>query len=139
MSKSVLIDTNIFLRVLVDGELSQRQYAKKLLERVESGEVKGIVSLLVINELVWIIEKYYRLKRHEFIPEILDLLSIRGLSVYEIQKSKLKEMLEQFASSKLDWTEVYLYHLSQQNQLILETFDIELQKIFRSKSIKIIN
>lgn len=50
------IDSNIFIYAAIDnGEKGER--ARKVVEKVLNGEVKGSVSALVIDEVIWVVQR----------------------------------------------------------------------------------
>ena len=57
--KTYYIDTNIFLNsVLYDPEKNQEaKVAKAFLEKITSGEIKAVTSLLTWDEFSWIVKK----------------------------------------------------------------------------------
>ncbi len=126
MSKTYLVDTNVILRLLIGDVVSQKKLAQNLFEKAEMGEVKLAVSLLVINELIWILEKFYALKRQDYISSIKHLLSVRGLTVIEVKKSTVIRLLETLENSKLDLTDLYLLQTSQDLGHQVYTFDREM-------------
>ena len=126
MSKTYLVDTNVILRLLIGDIVEQKNLAQGLFEKAEAGEVKLTVSLLVINELVWILEKFYDLKRKDYIPSLNHLLAVRGLTVIEVKKSRVMRLLEALESSKLDLTDLYLLQTSKNLGHQIYTFDQEM-------------
>lgn len=123
-----LIDTNIILRFLIGDVPTQLEKAKKLFKRVEDKEVIGLMSILVINELLWILEHFYNKERKEFIPQILKLLSLKDIKILEIKKSDLIIILENMEETNLDFTDLYLLHLGKKAGQQIFSFDKKLVK-----------
>lgn len=126
--KIIIIDTNIIVRLLVRDNLSQFEQAKQIINDIEKGNSKGNISLLVIHELIWILEHYYKIKRTIFIPQILKLLSLRNIKIIEIDKSALTHVLKDFQSHTIDFTDIYLlYMVKTIHKSTLTTFDKDIQ------------
>ncbi len=122
-----IIDTNIFLRHLLQDIPDQSKIATNTLGEIEEGKITGLVSILVINELIWILEKYYTLKRSVYIPKLTKLLHLDRLKVIEAKKELIKEILEEMRNKKIDFTDAYLKKISGENQIL--SFDKDLKDI----------
>ena len=59
------IDTNLFLRYFTRDDEKKAEDVLKLLKRVERNEEKVITSPLVIFEIVFTLENYYKVPRGE--------------------------------------------------------------------------
>lgn len=126
--REVLIDTNLILRFLLADIPSQTQKSQRLFEAIEKGQKKGFLSILVINELIWILENFYKQKRENYLPEILKLLSLRKIKILEAKKQLLVEVLEAMKKSNLDFTDLYLTAIKKEKDYELKTFDKKLSR-----------
>lgn len=127
--KKILIDTNIILRLFLADVPTQTKKAKKIISLIEEGKQEGILSILVINELIWILQHFYKQKRQDFIPLILELLSLKKIKVLETREIWLMEVLRRMEKSNLDFTDLYLAYVKQKQNFSLETFDRKLKRI----------
>lgn len=128
--ESIIIDTNIIVRFFVKDSEYQFKQAKEFIEKIEKRKIKGLVSILVINEIIWILENYYNLKRNHYLPELLKLLALKNIKVIEIKKSVLVETLEQMQEFKIDFTDIYLFNISENRKIF--TFDKDFEKFSRN-------
>ena len=119
-----IIDTNIFLRHLLQDIPDQAKIASKIISSIEEGKMTGLVSILVINELIWILEKYYSIKRNVFIPKLIKLLYLDHLKIIETKKVLVEEILERMRKKKIDFTDIYLKEVAKENQIL--SFDKDL-------------
>lgn len=122
-----LIDTNIFLRHLLQDVPDQSQIATNIISEIEDGKMIGLVSILIINELIWILEKYYGLKRNIYIPKLLKLLNLDHLKIIEAKKELIEGILEKMRKKKIDFTDIYLKEVGKENQIL--SFDKDFAKI----------
>ncbi len=132
--KQYLIDTNYFLRLLIADVPEQFRSAQKLFREIEEGRAIGWVSLLVINELFWVLEHFYQQKRSLFVPQLIKLLALKNIKVLEVKKAKLITVLEATLKKKLDLTDWYLLFWAREEKLVLASFDKELQSYFKAKN-----
>jgi predicted nucleic acid-binding protein len=66
MKKTTYLDSNVFIRLIIGDVATHAKKSEQIFQQIERGESTGQVSILVINEIVWILEHFYS----------LDLLSI---------------------------------------------------------------
>lgn len=124
--KELYLDTNVVLRYLLGDIPDQFQEAKKIIEAIEKGDTTGFLSILVINELIWILENYYHLKRNVYIPKLLKLFLIDRIKILEVKKDILTKILERMQKQKIDFTDLYLAHSVPKQQIV--SFDEDLKK-----------
>jgi predicted nucleic-acid-binding protein len=79
----VFVDTNLFLRYLTNDIPEQANAIEALLRRAAAGEVLLVTNSLVMAELVWTLESYYRLPPQSIQVKVLAILNTPGLEVRE--------------------------------------------------------
>lgn len=126
---SVLIDTNILLRFFLEADSDHGKKAISLVEEIRQGKVKGMVTLLVINEYVWVIQKFYKMKKNDFVPLFINFLNIPGISVLEYSDKFVKKVLSFYQGHNLDLIDCYLHHISELKQLSVASFDRDFEKL----------
>lgn len=125
--KEVLLDSNIFIRFFMQDVPSHFEKAKKIFEDVEGGKAEGFVSLLVINEVIWILENFYELKRDIYIPKFLELLSLGNVKIMEVRKEVILAILQEMPKHTFDFTDVYLFQVKGKRTIV--SFDKDFEKL----------
>src|SRR5512139_3583798 len=74
-------DTNLFLRYLTNDVPVQADAIGDLLRRAAAGEVALVTNSLVIAEVVWTLESFYRLTRDDIKAKVLAILNTPGLEI----------------------------------------------------------
>lgn len=123
---SILIDTNVFIRFLIGDVADHLKKATEIFSAIEKGTAQGHVSLLVINEIVWIMEHFYTINRSAYIPRLQTILALKGIKIREANKQLLMDVLNEMKTSSLDFTDLYLLRTKETMTLI--TFDKKLLK-----------
>lgn len=123
----VFLDTNIILRHFLQDIPEQSEKAGKIIEEIEKGERVGFLSVLVVNELIWILKRFYNLKRKVYIPQILKILQINNIKIVEIKKQILIAILEKMKKREVDFTDVYLHQIAGKRRVL--SFDQDFQKL----------
>lgn len=129
MMESVWLDSNIFLRYLHADLPQAHQAAKKIFQQIEQGNFKGVLSVLVLNEILWILEKYYQIKREDFVQKILKLIALPGIGIFELPKRDVIGLVDNWGKSKLDWTDLYLSFCANKNDEPVASFDKDFKQL----------
>jgi predicted nucleic-acid-binding protein len=104
-SARALVDTNLFLRYLLDDLPEQADAVGTLLLAAAQGEVALVTNALVIAELVWTCESYYRLPRDRIADWVLSILNTPGLEVLEADA--LREAVLAYAARNVDFIDAW--------------------------------
>lgn len=76
----IALDTNVLVRFLVQDDLAQAELAASVIDQL-TDDARGFVSREVLIELVWVLERAYRLGRAEIAVSIDGLLTATELEV----------------------------------------------------------
>lgn len=120
---SLILDTNTIIRFLIKDIPSQFEIASKIFDKIESKKCRGIISILVINETIWALEKYYERPINETIDIILKILSLKNITTLEIDKKEVTQVLATVIKLKIDFTDAYLLWVSSKENYEISTFD----------------
>ena len=73
------MDTNLFIRYLVNDDPGKADRVEKLLEQATSGKIRLVTADLVIAEGIWVLESAYGLKNAEITPMVKGILATPGI------------------------------------------------------------
>lgn len=79
-----LVDTNVLLRLLIRDDEVKKKACERLLEKARRKELYLYVLPVVVMEIVWVLEKYYKLDRK----------TVRELAEAVINTPELNVMIE---------------------------------------------
>jgi predicted nucleic acid-binding protein len=102
------LDTNIFLRYFTKDDEKKAYDVLALLKRIERNEEKVISSPLVIFEVIFTLQSYYKLPREEIKELLLPILNLRGLKLPF--KSVFEKALEMFPQVNIPFTDIFNYY-----------------------------
>lgn len=125
--KNFILDTNIFARLIIKDVPSQSEISQQLFREIEKDKIKGWVSILVIDELIWVLENYYHIERSLYLPQILNLLALKNIVIIEVKKTVIIKILTKMETTNLDFTDLYLVETAGAKKIV--SFDKDLQKI----------
>lgn len=78
-----LIDTNVFLRVLVREDEGAFEESKMILEQIKRGKVKAMTGGIVLAELAWVLSSFYGLGRGEISEKLNGVRLLPGLKIMD--------------------------------------------------------
>lgn len=81
MVERAFVDTNLFLRYLTNDIPEQADAVEVLLGRAEAGEVRLVTNRLVMAEVVWTLESFYKRTKAEVQGAVLAILNTPGLEL----------------------------------------------------------
>ena len=99
------IDTNLFLRYFTRDDEKKANDVLVLLKRVERNEEKVTTSPLMIFELVFTLESYYKVPRREIKELLQPLFNLRGLRLDF--RDVFESALELYSQGKLSFVDAF--------------------------------
>lgn len=106
-SKSiVVIDTNLLVRYLTDDEPQKAKAVDTLLNRASKGELKILIPSVVVAELVWVLESFYKLAAAEITELVESILNTPGVDIQD--KSIIKAALNIYRGKEIDLVDAWI-------------------------------
>jgi uncharacterized protein len=75
------VDTNLFLRYLTNDIPEQADSFERILKRAAIGEIHLVSNSMVIAEIVWTLESFYKLSSNQVQEKVLAILNTPGLEI----------------------------------------------------------
>jgi len=104
--QKVFFDTNFLLRYYLDDSPPQARKAKSMIEAAVQGKIELITDLIVICEMVWVMDFYYKLDRNSIVEKISNLYQTPGITV--INSEILQDALINYAEKNIDFTDAVI-------------------------------
>jgi len=98
-------DTNLFLRYITNDVPAQADAIEKLLINAAAGQCLLVVNALVVAEIVWTLESYYRLSKSDICSKVLAILNTPGLEIAE--SDLLLQAMLWYAEKNVDFIDAY--------------------------------
>lgn len=105
-TKPRFVDTNIFLRFLTADLPDQAERCAALIQRLRDGQEAVHVSPLAVAEVIWTLERFYRLSKPEVVARVSPLLKLKGLRV--TGKEVFLKSLALYAEKNISFTDAYI-------------------------------
>jgi len=129
------LDTNVLVRYFAQDDVKQTQLATHLIENQLSNNDPGFISLLVLAEASWALQKLYKVTRAALIQIIEKILTTRELNVESTDI--VYAALRSFRNGQAEFSDCLI------EQLILVngcdkwvTFDVKAAKLSKAHLLK---
>ena len=131
--KTCFMDTNLFIRYLVNDDPEKADRVEKLLEQATSGKIRLVTADLVIAEVVWVLESAYGLKNAEITPMVKGILATPGIEVTNAEL--VGRSLDYYESLNIDFIDGYIAAVMDKMK-ITEIYSFDKKQISRIKELK---
>lgn len=117
-----IVDANVILRYLLNDV---EEMSEKAIQSLEYQQI--FIPNEVVAEVVYVLEKVYKLKRDVIAKTLSELLLYSNISF--VDSKVVKEALDLYGSKKLDFVDTLLYGYSKIGNYSIITFDKQLDKL----------
>jgi predicted nucleic acid-binding protein len=99
------IDANIFLRHLTQDHPTHSPRATAYLQRIEQGEFQAHTALMIVFEVVFTLERFYKQGKTDIRDHFLPLLELPGILLP--RKRQLRRVFDLYVSANLSFVDAY--------------------------------
>ena len=126
--KRAVIDTSLLVRYLTEDDPAKANDVKRLLLKAAHDEVRLLIPSVVIAELVWVLQSFYKLERREIVPLLNAILHTHGVEVSD--KSVVSKAITLYRDSAMDFIDAWIVAFAEEAEVrFIYTFD---RKHFKS-------
>ncbi len=119
---SRFVDTNVFLRFLTNDDSVKAKLAEALFRDAVRGKIKLATSVLVIAEIVWLLESYYKLEKPDIAAKVEKILNTPNLECPEVVL--LFTALDLYVHANFDFVDAYnAFHMKDRGLTQIFTCD----------------
>ena len=129
MNHKVIIDTNILVRYFRQDHPQLSLKAKEILSHSQKNNIFIYLDEIVVAETIWVLTALYKTKKSLVIEKISKLLYLPWI-VNPRKELIAKALKSYFESAKLSYIDCWLFALSREGKMQLETFDKNLLAVF---------
>ncbi|EKE05701.1 MAG: PilT protein [uncultured bacterium] len=120
-----LIDTNIVLRFIVGDNEVQKIQARKIFQDAQKGKINLLLKVVVIAEVCYVLESFYKQGREEVSSKLETFLSQRWIKVED--RKALLQMWKWYRQN-MHFVDSFLLASAKVNKQNLLSFDDDLIK-----------
>jgi len=120
--KRAVIDTNLLVRYLTEDDPSKANEVKRLLLKAAQGEIRLLIPSVVIAELVWVLQSFYKLERSEIVPLLNAILHTYGVEVSD--KTIVSDAIAIYRKEAIDFIDAWIVAFAKAAEVrAIYTFD----------------
>ncbi len=125
--KTLLPDTNVILRYLLQDDENQYQKACSIFNEIRQGNRGAIILESVLVECVYILLKFYSVPRKDISKQLQGILHYKG--IVNPDRDALIAALRIFEGTKFDTVDIILFTKAKHQDMEAFSFDRDLQKL----------
>jgi predicted nucleic-acid-binding protein len=122
----ILLDTNIFIRFLTADNDKFYQKATQIFFDIENDDMHAMILESVFAEIVFVLEKVYKVSRQEIVDLLMKLLDLKGWRRTNILL--YKKALNIYQERKVDIVDCLLLAFSEIQNIEVKSFDRDIIK-----------
>ncbi len=123
----LILDTNGFLRFLLNDIPKQTEEVNKLLIKAKAKKIEIFVPQIIVFEIEFALDKYYKFPKTEITDKLRVLFATPYLKIQD--KEIFQEALQLFKDKNIDFVDCFLVSNANSKNASLFTFDKNLQKL----------
>ena len=118
MSKSMIADTNILIRLFVEDDDTQ---IEQLVRIIEQGNITFYVLSIILIEAYWVFRRVYGVEKEAILQVFEDFIESSGVELEE--ETIIQRTLSTFHKVNVDFVDVYLAEKSKGLELPIITWN----------------
>ena len=135
------IDTNIFLRVLVNENQTSHDQCELLLDKIKQNKIKAITGTVVLTEVLWTLLSYYKTSKIKAVSSVEGILNLRGLKIMDYYDHRIAlELYSLYNVKYIDCLIASARGFDKQKMMVVSyDRDFDKLKILRVEPVSLIN
>ena len=121
------VDTNIFLRFLVNDEPQKANRVRRFFEKARDGAYTLFVESFIIAETIYMFSSYFKLPKIEVCKKARSILSLPFLAIEE--RKELLEALSIYEKHGIDFIDALLFVRTKRKEAHIASFDSDFDKL----------
>ena len=119
--KSLWLDANVVIRLLVQDEPRQSAAATALFHKAERKELNLRLEAMIVAEIIYVLSRLYGHTRIEIANALLALIQNAGVETSD--KNLVVDALHRFAETSVDFPDAWLAARACQSDCAIASFD----------------
>src|SRR6266404_7521792 len=123
-----VLDTNILIRHFTQDHPDHSPKATRYLRRIEQGELRARLPLIVVFETVYTLQSFYKLPKDQIRALLLSILSLPGIIL--IGKRCFRKVFDYYVTLNISLPDAYIaVEMEQLHDTRVVSFDRNFDKI----------
>ena len=127
MKQKYFVDTNIFVRFLLNDHKILSLKARGYFSLADSNEAILVSDILVITEVFWVLKSFYQYPAKDINELVMQILSNKNIQIGN--KPLILNTLKLCQEKNIDFVDAFCFLTARQQKIKLITFDKKLAKL----------
>lgn len=123
------IDTNVFLRTLINDNESSFNECVSFLELVKNGQIKAQTSCLVLSEVSWTLSSFYNAGKDKVVESLYSIVNLKNLKFAEKFNSNFGVQIYEQNNIKLTDAFIASHPKIQSKEMVIVSYDKDFDKL----------
>jgi len=125
--KTLIADTNIFLRFLTNDLPSQAIRVKEIFYEAEKGRLRILVLPITIVEILYQLQNWYDFSKVSAVEKLMSLFSPGWIELDN--KDRVIEALEKYKDINIDFVDILTWAMAKAQNVEILSFDKDFDKL----------
>lgn len=123
----ICLDTNIILRFILNNDPDLSPKARLIIEKIQSDKIKVYLPMLAVSEIVFTLERSYRLPKEEIVKSLLTIFSLPSLNVEN--REQIEEAFRDYLEKNVNFPDAFYIALMKKKRIKkIYSFDRDFDK-----------
>lgn len=123
----ILVDTNIILRLFLNDSPILSPKARIIFEKITRGKLKTFISLLTTSEVIFTLERSYKIPKAEIIKSLSQIFKLTNLTVEK--QGLVEQAFVYYLDKNISFPDAYQVALMQKKKVKkIYSFDSDFDK-----------
>ena len=125
--RRIVVDTNAFVRFLLDDIREQKKRTEELFQQAKHGEVQLVVPQIVIFEIAFTLLRFYKVPKQTIVKSLKVMLNIPYLEIQD--RNTFQLAVNMYDKENHSLADCFILIKAKEENAELFTFDQKLQKL----------
>lgn len=122
------LDTNVVVRLLTADDPKQLKQAQALVQRIEDAGDRALISVIVLCETAWVLDRAYGISRQQIADAIESMLSVWSFEIED--RDAVSDAMHRYRTGTGDFADLVIgVRAKAAGCSVVATFDKALHKI----------
>jgi len=126
LKQTLILDTNVIIRYLVNDVPNKADDCEKLFNDARAGKVRLFVSDICVAELVWTLKSYFHLDNEDIYGKTVAIINTPGF--YFSDEALLLDAITRLKEKNVDFADAYNASLAARNGMKISSYDRDYRK-----------
>ena len=127
--KTVLLDTNVIIRFLLNDHEKLSKKAGKIFKKIIDQKIEAILNHVTTAEVYYVLYKVYELPKKDIVGQLNTIINLGNINID--QKYLILKTLYILEKYNIPFVDAYNLLFALAYEAELKTFDIKLRKLYK--------